>query len=113
MASILSLFGTIMIDNTKANKSIDDTTSKAEKSGSKVGSAFGTIAKGAVAVGTAVVDAATTLGGAAFKMAKDTPATADEIDKMSQNRHFTHSLSRVGLRFVTKRYGYKQATRRH
>ncbi len=50
MASILSLFGTIMIDNTKANKSIDTTTEKAEKSGSKVGSAFSSIVKGAAAV---------------------------------------------------------------
>ena len=45
--------------------------------------------------------------------AGDTAEYGDNIDKMSQNRHFTHSLSRVGLRFVTKRYGYKQATRRH
>ena len=55
MASIFTVFGEYLIDNTKANKSIDDTTTKAEKSGSKVGSAFGKIAKGAVAVGTAVV----------------------------------------------------------
>lgn len=84
MANIFTLAGEILIDNTKANKGIEDTTKKAEKSGSKVGSAFGSIAKGAVAVGTAVVGAATTLGGAAVKMAKDTAATADEIDKMSQ-----------------------------
>ena len=40
MASIFSVFGEILIDNTNADKSIDSTTEKAEKSSSKVGSAF-------------------------------------------------------------------------
>lgn len=84
MASIFSLFGEVMIDNTNANKSIDTTTEKAEKSGSKVGSAFSKIAKGAAAVGTAVVAGATAVGTAAYKMAKDTSANADNVDKMSQ-----------------------------
>lgn len=84
MANIFSLYGSIFIDNEKANKSIDDTTGKAEKSGSKVGSAFGSIAKGAAVIGTAVVGAATTLGTAAFAMASKTSAAADEVDKMSQ-----------------------------
>ena len=84
MASIFSLFGEVLIDNTNANKSIDQTTEKAEKSGSKVGSAFSSIAKGAAAVGTAVVAGAAAVGGAAYKMAKDTAAAADNVDKMSQ-----------------------------
>lgn len=84
MASILSLFGTIFIDNTKANESIDKTTEKAENSGSKVGSAFSSIAKGAAAVGTAVVAGAAAVGTAAYKMASDTAAAADNVDKMSQ-----------------------------
>lgn len=50
MASIFSVFGEILIDNTNADKSIDSTTEKAEKSSSKVGSAFSSIAKGAAAV---------------------------------------------------------------
>ena len=84
MASIFSLFGEVFIDNTNANKSIDQTTEKAEKSGSKVGSAFSSIAKGAVAVGTAVVTGAAAVGGAAYKMAKETAGAADNVDKMSQ-----------------------------
>ena len=84
MASIFSLFGEVLIDNTNANKSIDQTTEKAENSGSKVGSAFSSIAKGAAAVGTAVVAGAAAVGGAAYKMAKDTAAAADNVDKMSQ-----------------------------
>lgn len=43
MASIFSVFGEILIDNTNADKSIDSTTEKAEKSSSKVGSAFSSI----------------------------------------------------------------------
>ena len=84
MANIFSLFGEILIDNTNADKSIDTTTSKAEKSGSKIGNAFGKIAKGAAVVGTAVVTGAAAVGTAAFKMASDTADAADHIDKMSQ-----------------------------
>ena len=84
MASILSLFGTILIDNTQANKNIDETTNKTKDSGKTMGSAFGTIAKGAAAVGTAVVAGATAVGTAAYKMATDTSQAADEIDKNAQ-----------------------------
>ena len=55
MASVFQVLGTIFVDNADANKSIDTTTEKAEKSGSKVGSAFSSIAKGAAAMGTAVL----------------------------------------------------------
>ena len=80
MANIFSVFGTILVDNTKANKSIDDTTKKAEDSSKGIGGAFTSIAKGAAAVGTAVVAGATTVGTAAFKMASDTAETAGNID---------------------------------
>ena len=79
MASIFSLFGTIFIDNAEADKSIDSTTEKAEKSGSKVGSAFSSIAKGAAAMGTAVVAGTTALGTAAYGMAMNTSDAAGEI----------------------------------
>ncbi|MGM9681547.1 MAG: hypothetical protein ACI3XR_08585 [Eubacteriales bacterium] len=84
MASIFQLFGSIFIDNSAANQSIDTTTSKAESAGSKIGSAFSTIAKGAAAVGTATVAAAGALGTAAYKMATSTASNADEIDKLSE-----------------------------
>lgn len=93
MANIFSLYGSIFIDNEKANKSIDDTTGKAENSGSKVGKAFGSIAKGAAVVGTAVVGAAAALGTAAFKMATDTSEAADRVDKLSQKM----GMSRQGF----------------
>lgn len=80
MGKLFSLFGEILIDNTNADKSIDETTDKAEKSGKKVGISFSSIAKGAVAVSTAVVTGATALGAAAYKMATDVADTAGAID---------------------------------
>lgn len=118
MASIFSLFGEVLIDNTNANKAIDTTTEKAEKSGSKVGGAFKNIAKGAVAVGTAVVGAATTVGGAALKMATGTSKQADEIDKMSQKiglsrtayQEWGYVLSQNGMDISKLQTGVKTLT---
>ena len=80
MANIFSLYGTIFIDNEKANKNIDDTTKKGKDAGSKVGSAFSTIAKGAAAMGAGVVAGASAVGTAAYKMATDVADTAGAID---------------------------------
>lgn len=80
MANIFSLYGSIFIDNEKANKSIDETTKKGETAGSKVGATFGNIAKGAATVGTAIVGAATAVGGAAYSVASSVADTAGAID---------------------------------
>ena len=118
MASIFSLFGEVLIDNTNANKSIDDTTQKAENSGTKVGSAFSAITKGAAAVGTAVVAGAAAVGGAAYKMASDTAAAADEVDKMSQKlgmsreayQEWDYVLSQSGVEITSMATGMKTLT---
>ena len=118
MANIFQLFGQIFIDNAEANKSIDTTTQKAEKSGSKVGAAFSTIAKGAAAVGTAVVAGATALGTAAYKMASDTATAADEVDKMSQKlglsreayQEWDYVLSQAGVEITSMSTGLKTLT---
>ena len=118
MASIFSLFGEILIDNTNANKNIDDTTGKAEKSGAKVGSAFSSIAKGAAAMGTAVVAGATAIGTAAFKIASDTSSAADEVDKMSQKlgmsreayQEWDYVLSQAGVEINSMATGMKTLT---
>lgn len=118
MASIFSIFGEVLIDNTNANKSIDTTTEKAEKSGSKVGSAFSSIAKGAAAVGTAVVAGATAVGTAAFKMASDTSEAADNIDKMSKKisisreayQEWDYILSQNGMSVDKLQTGIKTLT---
>lgn len=93
MANLFELLGTIAVDNKTANKSIDETSGKSENMSSRVGSAFGKVAKGAAAVGTAAVAGAAALGTAAFKMAGDTSAAADRVDKMSQKM----GLSREGF----------------
>ena len=118
MASIFSLFGTIFIDNAAADKSIDDTTEKAEKSGSKVGSAFAAIGKGAAAMGTAVVAGAAAVGTAAFGMASKTAAAADEVDKMSQKlglsrdayQEWDYVLSQSGVEITSMSTGLKTLT---
>lgn len=71
MAGIFSLFGTVFIDNEKANKSIDDTTKKGDTMGSKIGNAFTNIAKAGVIVGGVVVGATTLIGGMAVKTTTD------------------------------------------
>lgn len=84
MAKLFQLFGEIFIDNDEANKSIDKTTEKAEGAGSKIGSVFKSIAKGAAAIGTATVGAASTLGAGAYAMVNSTATQADTIDKLSE-----------------------------
>ncbi len=84
MANIFSLFGTIFIDNESANKSIDDTTAKGENAGNKVSSAFGNIAKGAAAVGTAVVTGAAALTAGALSMVSSISETTGKIDDMTK-----------------------------
>lgn len=118
MASIFSLFGEILIDNTNADKSIDTTTKKAEKSGGSIGTAFGKIAKGAAAVGTAVVAGASAVGTAAFSMATSTAGVADEIDKMSQKlgmsreayQEWDYVLSQAGVEITSMSTGLKTLT---
>ncbi len=118
MANIFSLYGSIFIDNEKANKGIDETTKKGETAGSKVGSAFGNIAKTAVATGTAVVGAATALGGAALGAAEKLSAHADEIDKVSQKlglsreayQEWDYVLSQAGVEITSMQTGLKTLT---
>ena len=55
---LFKLFGTIAINNSDADKAIDDTTDKAEKSHSKVSSAFGKIGSAALEMGKVMVTAA-------------------------------------------------------
>lgn len=116
MASIFSVFGEIVIDNTNADKSIDSTTEKAEKSSLKVGSAFSSIAKGAAAVGTAVVAGATAIGGAAYKIATSTAEQADYIDKLSERtginreelQRWKHAADQSGVSVDSFKNGIKK-----
>ena len=71
-----SVIGIFDMDNTSTSKRTRSFLDKAEKSGSKVGSAFSSIAKGAVAMGAAVVTGAAAVGTAAYGMAMKTAEQA-------------------------------------
>lgn len=83
MTNIFKLIGSIFIDNEKANKSIDATTDKAEKSGTKTSGSFKKIASSAAMVGTAAIAGATALAGAAYSMVTKTADAASAINDSS------------------------------
>lgn len=62
---LFKLLGTIAVDNSDANKALDETSNKGEQTQSKLSKAFGAIGKGAVAVGKTVATGLA-VGGAAF-----------------------------------------------
>lgn len=59
---LFKLLGTIAVDNSEANKAIEETSTKAESSSSKTESAFSKIGTAALGVGKAVVGAGVALG---------------------------------------------------
>lgn len=77
---IFKLFGTILVDSSKAEESISKTEQKAESFGSKLGSGIKTAAKWGAALGAAAVAVGAAMFGAAGKIA----GAADEIDKASR-----------------------------
>lgn len=83
MAKIFSLFGEVLIDNEKANKSIAETTKKGSTMGQKVGGALSNIGKFAAKTGAAVVGGASVITGALTAVANTTATTADTFDKSS------------------------------
>ena len=71
MANIFSLYGSVYIDNEKANKSIDDTTKKGSSMGDKLGSAFKTVTNVALGLGTAALSTAGAIGTMAVNSQKN------------------------------------------
>ena len=69
--TLFELLGKIAIDNEEANKRLKETSDQGEKTSSKLGSAFGKIGKGALAVGKVVgvgmLAAGTAIGGVLVK----------------------------------------------
>lgn len=78
--NLFKILGTIAINNSDANSSIDETSEKAEGFSSKLKSGIGTAAKW----GAAVVGGAAAAGTALVGFASKSAATADHVDKMSQ-----------------------------
>jgi len=89
ITEIFRVFGSIFVENDKANKALDTTDAKAKGVGATLGSVIGTAAK----VGAAIVAGAAAAGTALFAMANKAGAATDRIDKMSQKV----GLSRQGF----------------
>ncbi len=83
MASIFSLYGSIFIDNEKANSAIDETTNKGKASEKSFASSVGSMVKSAAKVGTAIVTGTSAAVGGLVALSNKTASTADEIDKGS------------------------------
>lgn len=74
------MFGSILVDSSKAEESISKTGEKADSLGSKLGSGIKTAGKWAAGIGAAAGAA----GGALLGVANKAAETTDHIDKMSQ-----------------------------
>lgn len=61
---LFELLGTIAIENGEANKALDETSAKGEKTQSKLSKAFSSIGKGAIAVGKTIGTGLVVAGGA-------------------------------------------------
>lgn len=111
---LFKLFGTIMVDNTKANESIHKTDEKAEGLGNKFLSGIGTAAKWGMAIGAAAIAGATALTGMAMKSAE----TADRIDKLSARtglskqafQEWDYVLGQNGINIEVMKNGVKTLT---
>lgn len=103
--SIFELFGTIMVDNTKADESIVKTEKKAES----LAKSFAGGAKKVAKFGAAVVGAGATAVGSITKLASETASTMDVIDKASQRmeisaesyQEFAHAAELSGVEMST------------
>lgn len=105
MADLFKLVGSIFIDNEQANDSLQ----KTDKEASNVGQTLGNVAKGAAAVGTAVIAGAAAVGTSVVAMASDSATSMDVIDKASQRmgiaaesyQELAHAASLSGVEMST------------
>ena len=63
--TLFKLFGTIEVDNSKANDALDETGNKGQQTGSKLSKAFGALGRGAAVAGKAIATGLA-VGGAAM-----------------------------------------------
>lgn len=92
MANIFSLYGSIFIDNEKANKSIDETTKKGKETEKGFLENFGNVAKKGVEIGTAIVGTATAVVGGFTAMANKTGEYAGSILDASRKTSISTDL---------------------
>lgn len=79
---LFKLFGKIAVENSEANKGIDETTGKAEKSHSKMATAFGNIGKAGLAVGKTIAKGLADGAGAAVALGKTALDTYGEYEQL-------------------------------
>lgn len=92
MANIFSLYGSIFIDNEKANKAIDDTTKKGKNSAKTFGEKFGETAKTVGKVATGIVTTATAVVTGFTAMASKTADYAGSINDASKKTSINTDL---------------------
>ena len=109
---LFKLFGSIMIDNKKANESISETNSRA----SKLTNGFKKGIKTAAVMGTALTGMAVAGGTALFGMANKAAASGDRVDKLSQKigmsrkgfQEWDYILSQNGMSIESLQGGMKK-----
>lgn len=79
---LFKLFGTIAINNSDANKALDDTAKKANETGKETESAFGKIGKVAGTIAKGVVTAGAALGGAWIAAVEGSREYREEMGKL-------------------------------
>lgn len=112
---IFKLFGSIMVDNSKANDSISKTDGKAKGLMTSMGNGIKTVGKWGLAIG----GAAAAGGAALFGMANNAAQATDRIDKMSQRlgmsreafQQWDYVLSQNGVTIDSMQTGMKQLTK--
>ncbi len=104
MANIFSLYGSIFIDNEKANKSIDDTTKKGKETEKGFLENFGNVAKKGVEIGTAIVGTATAVIGGFTAMASKSGEYAGSILDASRKTDMTTKAMQE-LKYVGEQSG--------
>ncbi|QOR34445.1 phage tail tape measure protein [Clostridium sp. 'deep sea'] len=113
---IFKLFGSIFVDNDKANKSLSKTDKKAEGVAGK----FLKVVKSAGKVGLAVAGMATVAGATIYKLASKSAETTDRIDKLSQRlglsrkgfQEWEYALSQSGVNIDSLQSGMKTLSQR-
>lgn len=113
---IFKLFGSVMVDNSKANDSISKTEQKAEGLGSKLGAGIKTAAKWGAAIGGAAIVA----GGALLSVANKASTALDRVDKLSQKigisrkgfQEWDYVLSQSGADIEKMQVGMKTLVQR-
>ena len=79
---LFKLFGTVAVDNTAANKALDETAAKAGEAGNETEGAFSKIGTAAVGIGKAVLTAGVALGGAWLAAIEGTREYRAEMAKL-------------------------------